>query len=200
VLVRRGERFWQQVVPILRIEEPCRKSMTRWRLPMKGKSLVEYVGNLADRDSGAMAALSRSLSFEPGTYPPAFPALEPLVGQLSEADRSRAYLIAGLWARYGRRGSGAALSLVQALRKLSAHSESVKARFSTLLDADLDELPHRLRQAVALVSGSGIALDWASLHDDLARWSRPDKLVQQRWARRFFAAESKFEAADSAAD
>lgn len=166
---------------------------------MKGKSLVEYIGSLAGRDAGATAALSRSLSFEPGTYPPAFPALEPIMGRLSESDRWRAYLIAGLWARYGRRDSGPTLSLVHALRKLASHSDSVKARFSTLLDADVDELPHRLRQAVALVSSAGIALDWASLHDDLAWWSCPDKSVQRRWARQFFAAEPDLGAADGVA-
>jgi CRISPR system Cascade subunit CasB len=69
---------------------------------------------------------------------------------------------------------------------MAQDSESVGSRFTTLLDADEDELTHRLRQAVALAAGASLSLDWAALYDDLRWWGHPDKHVQQRWARAFF--------------
>jgi len=73
------------------------------------------------------------------------------------------------------------------MKNLARQSESVSARFSVLLDADMEELSHRLRQAVALISGAGIAIDWESLYDDLRWWGHVDKNVQQRWARQFYS-------------
>ena len=154
---------------------------------MKGQSLVDYLRGLVDRDPGAVASLGRSLAFEPGTYAPAFPALERVVGTLSEDERKRAYMVSGLWARYGKREGGRPKALATLMRQLAAGSNSVAARFTVLLDADIDELPHRLRQAVSLVHGAGLALDWAALYDDLRWWEHPDKNVQQRWARHFYA-------------
>ena len=154
---------------------------------MKGQSLVDYLRGLVNRDPGAVASLGRSLAFEPGTYAPAFPALERLVGALSEEERKRAYMVSGLWARYGKREGGRPKALATLMRQLAAGSDSVAARFTVLLDADIDELPHRLRQAVSLVHGAGLALDWGALYDDLRWWGHPDKNVQQRWARHFYA-------------
>jgi CRISPR system Cascade subunit CasB len=156
---------------------------------MKGQSLIDYLMSLAERDTGAIAALSRSLMFEPGTYPPVFRVIEPLAGELSEEERRRAYLISGLWSRYGRRYIGNGQSLASAMKNLARQSDSVAARFSVLLDADMDELAHRLRQAVALIGGSGLAIDWSALYDDLKWWNHPDKNVQQRWARQFYSSD-----------
>ena len=154
---------------------------------MKGQSLIDYLKSVSERDSGAIATLGRSLMFEPGTYAPAFPVLESLIGSFSEEERRRAYLISGLWSRYGRRHDGSAQSLASAMKRLARQSESVAARFSVLLDADMDELSHRLRQAVALIGGAGIAIDWGALYDDLRWWGHADKNVQQRWARQFYS-------------
>lgn len=153
---------------------------------MKGQTLIDYLSGLAGRSPGSIAALGRSISFAPGTYAPAYPALEPLVGTLDERERERAYLIAGLWARYGKNAAGVKHSLATAFRQMSRHSDSVVSRFTTLLDADADELGHRLRQAVALAAGAGLSIDWGTLYDDLNWWTHPDKYVQQRWARAFF--------------
>lgn len=168
---------------------------------MDGEALVVYLRRLGERDSGLRAALARSLAFAPGSYPPAYPALEALVGQLGERERRRAYLIAGLWARYGRRMEGRTVSLAEALCSLPRRTESVQSRFVALLDADEDELPHRLRQSIALVAGSGQSIDWASLYRDLQWWGHPDRYVQQDWARQFFgkSSDAELETADAAA-
>jgi CRISPR system Cascade subunit CasB len=163
---------------------------------VKGQSLVDYLRVLANRDPGAVAALRRSLAFAPGAYAPAFPALERLVGSLPEKERERAYLVSGLWARYGKREVDGLKSLATLMRKLAAGSDSVATRFTVLLDADVDELPHRLRQAISLAHGAGLELDWAALYDDLRWWEHPDKTVQQRWARQFYASS---ESADEVA-
>jgi CRISPR system Cascade subunit CasB len=63
-------------------------------------------------------------------------------------------------------------------------SDSTERRFIALLDADRDQLPHRLRQMVALIKG--FPLDWDSLLRDLLGWTVPEKPVQNRWARDFY--------------
>jgi CRISPR system Cascade subunit CasB len=58
-------------------------------------------------------------------------------------------------------------------------------RFTDLLDTDLTELPYKLRQAVALIEGTG--LDWVTLIKHLIHWDHPDRWVQKDWARGFWS-------------
>lgn len=70
--------------------------------------------------------------------------------------------------------------------------DSVERRFAILIDADLDpqhggELPFRLRQTIKLVLSKEISIDWSQLLSDLCFWSHPDKYIQKKWARDFYA-------------
>lgn len=150
-----------------------------------------FIGYLESLDPGGRAVLRRSLAFPPGSWPRAYPYVEPFVRGRHSWDRKAAYLVAGLNATSrAATASGNMGETAARLRDITG-SGSIEARFIALLDADADELPHRLRQMVTLMSGHGIAPNWTTLRHDLERWTHPDHYVQQRWARSFYATEAR---------
>jgi CRISPR system Cascade subunit CasB len=157
---------------------------------MDPNAFFARLGALAERDSAVVATLRRSIAFEPGTFSPAFPIVEPVVTGLSDRRRRLYYLTAGLWALGQRRSSGTPVPLPTALQRVGKgrDSASIELRFAALLDSDEDELPHRLRQAVSLVTADQIAVDWPQLLIDLIGWGSDARYVQQRWARAYWSA------------
>jgi CRISPR system Cascade subunit CasB len=139
-------------------------------------------------DGKVRAVLRRSLSFDPGTHVLAYPYVEPfLKGDAEEWRRQVHYLVAGLWAahwREGRAGATTTLAKACAVHQIKSGSASTERRFINLLDADRDQLPHRLRQMIALLNEQ--PLDFQALLNDLLFWSRDDKRVQNNWARDFY--------------
>jgi CRISPR system Cascade subunit CasB len=170
-------------------------------------SVFQRLEEQAALDTAVVAVLRRSASYNPGLYPPAFPYVEPLIYGQGEWKRQATYLSAACWAKSRRqRGeahSGPAQSLPVALRSLSLDpknpqaSKNIEKRFTSLLDADADELPWRLRQITAVLDAASISIDWTSLLSDLWRWNHPDRYVQVRWARLYW---SPFRAADKETD
>jgi CRISPR system Cascade subunit CasB len=150
--------------------------------------LIARLEQLNEGDTKVRAALRRSLAFEPGTYVPAFPYVEPFVGKdRSNRHREMLYLVAGLWAAHwksGREGKRITVARACARYRSEAGSSSVELRFIALLDADEDQLPHRLRQIVALLKE--YPLDFERLLNDLLYWHSASKHVQNRWAREFY--------------
>ena len=61
---------------------------------------------------------------------------------------------------------------------------STERRFVALLDADAEQLPHRLRQAIALLKDETI--DFGVLLNDLLYWHAQRKPSQLKWARDFY--------------
>ena len=61
---------------------------------------------------------------------------------------------------------------------------STEKRFVTLLDADSDQLPHRLRQVIALLKDQPI--DFGALLTMLIYWNDDEKRTQNAWARDFY--------------
>jgi CRISPR system Cascade subunit CasB len=149
---------------------------------------IEWLEKLNERDTKVRATLRRSLSFDPGAFPSAYPYVEPfLKGEDAPWRRKVHYLVAGLWAQHrgDRATDGRSLGAACAAHAASKKgSDSTERRFIALLDADRDQLPHRLRQMVALIKG--FPLDWDSLLRDLLGWTVPEKPVQNRWARDFY--------------
>lgn len=160
--------------------------------------LIAWLEKLNEADSKARAVLRRSLAFDTGQHIPAFPYVEPfLKGEESGWRRDMHYLVAALWAAHWREGQpqtkiklpvAVALHDKEHRDKLSAKERSkptsTEKRFITLLDADEDQLPHRLRQMVALLGDRPI--DFATLLDDLLRWNSESKRTQNDWARDFY--------------
>jgi CRISPR system Cascade subunit CasB len=68
--------------------------------------------------------------------------------------------------------------------QMASGSTSTERRFITLLDADRDQLPHRLRQMIALLKEQPI--DFDALLAGLLYWNDDQKRTQNTWARDFY--------------
>lgn len=149
---------------------------------------IEWLEDLNSRDTKVRAVLRRSLAFEPGTFPAAYPYVEPFVKDAGDGwQREIHYLVAALWAMHWREGRGA--DSVNIGKACAAHSEqskstSIERRFVSLLDADRDQLPYRLRQLVALLKDQPI--DFDALLKGLKYWNDERKGTQNGWARDFY--------------
>jgi CRISPR system Cascade subunit CasB len=166
-------------------------------------TVIQQLEERAALDTAVLAVLRRSASYNPGLYPPAFPYVEPLIYGHGEWRRQATYLTAACWAKSRRQRDvsdlGRGQSLASALRSLNQDptnplaSKNIEKRFTALLDADVDELPWRLRQITAVLDAADITVDWPSLLADLWRWNHPNRPVQVRWARQFWAPRSPAE-------
>jgi CRISPR system Cascade subunit CasB len=98
------------------------------------------------------------------------------------------YPTAGLWAAHWREGcSGEPTGIgkaCQAVYSARDKSPSIERRFITLLDSDRDQLPHRLRQVVAMLKD--YPLDFEALLTGLLYWNDDRKRTQNAWARDFY--------------
>lgn len=158
------------------------------------QSFITHLLGLAQRDRGALAALRRSLGFDPGAYPPAYPYVEHFAGSERYADdpwRQALYLTAGLFAFHPQHQEGVNFATELGRLAKARESASIEQRFVALLGAEPDSLPHMLRQAVSLLAADGYAFDFARLLDDLGRWLSPYAFeardnLRQRWARDFY--------------
>lgn len=164
---------------------------------MTPEEIFQNLEQRAVADTAVVAVLRRSLAYEPGLYPPAFPYVEPLTYGQGEWRRRATYLAAACWAKSQRSHEDGpkdhCMELAFALLKLkedpkqSQAGESLTKRFTALLDADSDELPWRLRQITAQLSAAAITVDWAALLNDLWHWNHSNRSVQVNWARQFWA-------------
>ena len=89
-----------------------------------------------------------------------------------------------------RRWTSLGSTLRELRRKLSAGAESLDRRVTALLDADLPDLPYRLRQIIQMLKSNGLAPDYRQLLLDLLRWDAPTRSVQRRWARDYWTGET----------
>jgi CRISPR system Cascade subunit CasB len=152
------------------------------------RGLIARLEQLNEDDRKVRAVLQRSLAFDLGTYVPAYSYVEPFVAK-EDSTRSREilYLVAGLWAAHwkaGRGGQRITIASACALYARQTGSLSIERRFIALLDADEAQLPHRLRQMIALLKE--YPLDFERLLNDLLYWNSAEKHVQNRWAREFY--------------
>jgi CRISPR system Cascade subunit CasB len=149
---------------------------------------IEWLEDLNEKNTKVRAVLRRSLAFDPGQYIPAYPYVEPFVkDEKNSWRREMFYLVAGLWATHWREGlTGVTLAIGEACAKYQKEngSTSTERRFIALLDADRDQLPHRLRQMVALLKEQPINFD--SLLSGLLMWNDDQKRTQNLWARDFY--------------
>jgi CRISPR system Cascade subunit CasB len=149
---------------------------------------IEWLEGMNTKDTKVRAVLRRSLAFDPGTFAPAYPYVEPFVKDEDNSwRREMLYLVAGLWAAHWQEGrAGAPIPIGKACASFQAASGSTNTerRFINLLDADPDQLPHRLRQMIALLKGQPI--DFDGLLKGLLNWKDEQKRTQNAWARDFY--------------
>ncbi len=147
---------------------------------------IDWLEELNEKDTKVRAVLRRSLAFDPGGFPAAYPFVEPFVKDDDNYwRRQMLYLAAGLWAAHWRKDRGGErMSLGKACAACQEKSASTERRFISLLDADRDQLPHRLRQIVALLKDFN--LDFEALLTGLLYWNSDRKRTQNQWARDFY--------------
>jgi CRISPR system Cascade subunit CasB len=149
---------------------------------------IEWLEGMAEKDTRVRAVLRRSLAFDPGEYPPAYPYVEPFLKDEGNSwRREMFYLVAGLWAAHwaaGRTGAPMSLGKACATYQSAKNSSSTERRFIALLDADGEQLPHRLRQLIALLKEQTI--DFGVLLEKLLYWNDDRKRTQNAWARDFY--------------
>jgi CRISPR system Cascade subunit CasB len=152
------------------------------------RRFIDWLEGLNEKDTRVRAVLRRGLSFAPGEYVPAFPYVEPFIkSDATRWQRQVYHLVAGLWASHWREGrSSAPLTIGRACaaHQAASGSTNTERRFIALLDADLDQLPHRLRQMIALLKEQ--PLDFDALLNDLLYWNNDQKRTQHVWARDFY--------------
>lgn len=159
---------------------------------------IAWLEGLNMKDTKVRAVLRRSLAFDPGAFVPAYPYVEPFVKDADNSwRRQMLYLVAGVWAANWREpGTGVRMPIGKACavfdsekRKKMGHDDrqkmsSIEKRFVTLLDADTDQLSHRLRQMVALLKDQSI--DFDALLKGLLNWNHEERRTQNAWAREFY--------------
>jgi len=149
---------------------------------------IEWLEGLNEKDTKVRAVLRRSLAFEPGRFTPAYPFVEPFLNDEGNTwRRDMFYLVAGLWANHWRVamiGVPMTLGKACAAYQVASGSTNTERRFISLLDADADQLPHRLRQMVALLKEQTI--DFDDLLTRLFFWNDDQKRTQNIWARDFY--------------
>jgi CRISPR system Cascade subunit CasB len=149
---------------------------------------IQRLESMSESDTRVRAILRRSLAFAPGVFVPAYPYVEPFVrDDDSPWRREIYYLVASLWAAHWREGrSGLPMTIGKACAsyKTASGSTSTERRFIALLDADTDQLPHRLRQIISLLKEQPI--DFDDLLKGLLYWNDDQKRTQNAWARDFY--------------
>lgn len=152
---------------------------------------VSFLLGLARTENrGALAALRRGLGRE--RTPPAemLRLVVPYLPQNRPWEHRWYFLVASLFGLHPETGGKGDLG--DTFRSLGAH-ESAQKRFVALLDAHPDDLPYRLRQAVALAKSKEAPVNWFQLLEDLFRWQTESRYVQQRWARSYWARRNQEE-------
>jgi CRISPR system Cascade subunit CasB len=151
-------------------------------------SFIEWLESLNEKDTKVRAVLRRSLAFDPGGFPSAYPYVESFLKEDGDPwRREMLYLVAGIWAAHWRSGQGEgqiSIGKACAAYQTASGSTSTERRFINLLDADRDQLPHRLRQVIALLKDQ--AIDFEDLLKGLLYWNDEQKRTQNAWARDFY--------------
>jgi CRISPR system Cascade subunit CasB len=148
-----------------------------------GEGFVAFLKGLAaSEDRGALAVLRRGLGRE---ETPDAACLRLVVPRLPAETWKHPwyYLIAGLFALHPAAGGSG--NLGEVFRRLGDH-ESAQKRFVALLNSRVDDVPHRLRQAVSLARSNDVPVDWGQLLRDLLHWGNESKFVQHAWARSYW--------------
>lgn len=146
---------------------------------------------------GALAELRR---YTQGQLPSAgtlSPILAELPGWADESHMADVLLVAGLFARHPEhsaqhRSFGTSLGAYRNAKHPGADSAPIDTRLRVLLATPRSGLDHHLRQAITLLSGGSVPVNYAQLLRDVMAWDnvrlRPDGLtyaeaVRLRWLR-----------------
>jgi CRISPR system Cascade subunit CasB len=159
------------------------------------KPIMTFVENLAKLDAGDRAQLKRNAGSRLAESNRAIglfynKVMPPTVGQWAE---DWYFLVATLYPLEKEPAQtlpppnlGASLRQV----RTDKNGSGLDRRVERLLDADEQQLPFQLRQAIYFLTSNRGRVQWAQLLKDLLDWSLPSRSVQRRWARAYFAQET----------
>lgn len=155
--------------------------------------IKEFVANLARLDAGDRARLKRNAGSRPAESRGALglfynQLLPPGVGMGAE---DWYFLVATLYPLEKESTGPIPGNFGDSLRRIrtTKNEAGLDRRVERLLDADEQQLPFQLRQAVHFLTSNRGRVNWEQLLKDLLHWTHPDRYVQRRWARAYFAKE-----------
>ena len=157
--------------------------------PMIDPQVTEFCDRLAQLDRGELARLKRSAG---RTLAESHDALglffRTLPRNVPRWQEETYFLVATL---YGWADAGGQCNLGDALYRArqGGGEAGLDRRMRVLLDADREQLPFRLRQAVRFLYGQRVPISWPQLLQDLLAWDHPRRYVQENWARAYYAGE-----------
>ncbi|MBI5962720.1 MAG: type I-E CRISPR-associated protein Cse2/CasB [Chloroflexi bacterium] len=148
--------------------------------------IVSFIARLENLDPGGRARLKRSAgeslreARELGLF---YSLLPPGVSEYHE----EMYFLLATMFPLADSGSGGDLGASLLRAKQKKNTKGLDRRVQFLLDADEAQLPFRLRQAVRFIQSNRVKVNWHRLLEDLLNWKHPERFVQRRWARSYFA-------------
>lgn len=162
------------------------------------KRLIQSLYALARTENrGALAALRRGLTQQPGTALEMYPYVAPYVpAEATPWEEQMCYLVAALFAYHTEIDDREYRNIGHAFAELAARentrpenaSPSLTLRFNALLNSHPKDLHVHLRSAISLLRSKDIPVNWLQLLNDLCAWTHPEKRTQRRWAKAFWTA------------
>ena len=151
--------------------------------------ITTFCDRLAQLDAGERARLKRnsgrSLAESHHVLGLFFRLLPPGVPKYQEATYFLAATLFALAESGGERNLGHSLYLARD----RGSGQGLDRRVEVLLDADQEQLPFRLRQAIRFLDSKRVPVNRPRLLQDLLAWGHPKRYVQENWARAYFAHE-----------
>lgn len=153
-------------------------------------SFVQFLKSLSSKDDrAALASLRRGLGREPGTTPDVYRVVGSRTARLLEWEERWYHLIASLYALHPEgteQDANMGAHFAQAVDPTSDNKDAVERRFTTLLNAHVDDLPFYLRQAISFLKAKEVHVNWCNLLVDVLFWDDEEMTVQRKWARQFW--------------
>ena len=170
--------------------------MTETKEKTLPQPIIDFVDNLARLDAGDRARLKRNAGNRLSEANRAVGLFynKVLPYGVSRWDEDSYFLVATLYPlEKGVSETSPPANLALSLRRIrnTDNENGLDRRVERLLDADEQQLPFQLRQAVQFLAAHQGRVNWGQLVYDVLRWSRPTRSVQRRWARAYFAGDKK---------
>lgn len=168
--------------------------MTEIREIELSKSISTFIENLAKLDAGDRARLKRNAGNrlnESNRAMGLFYNKKVLPYGVPEWDENWYFLVATLYPLEKEAARAIPPNLGASLRQVrnDKNGNGLDRRVERLLDADEQQLPFQLRQAIHFLTSNRGRVNWGRLLHDLLGWSWPSRQVQREWARAYFASE-----------
>ncbi|HNW31406.1 MAG TPA: type I-E CRISPR-associated protein Cse2/CasB [Caldisericia bacterium] len=155
---------------------------------------LEYLVEKSDR--AGLATLRKGLGKEPGTVTEMYKYVYSRIpGQTNLFDEKIYFLTASLFALWHQGKQKLEKDFEgdfgKTFRQISknSESESIKERFTAIINSHFDDLPNHLRHAVSLAKSKDVPVNWSFLLEDLKWWNNDDKRVQKKWMKSFLQEE-----------